>query len=583
MPEFATAGRAEIAAIVVTYGSAECLGALLDDLRAQAEHLSLRVVVADNSPDGDTLAVARSHADVIAVPTGGNLGYAGGVNVALAHVGDAEAIAVLNPDLRVRPGALRTLLDELRAVPRPKARPTGVVVPRIVDETGATSTSLFREPSATRALGDALLGPLWPSRPGWLSEVVRTPSAYQSPREVDWATGAALLLSADAARAVGAWDERFFLYSEETDILRRVREAGFAVRYTPHAVVEHSQGGSGSSPALDALLEANRVRYLRKHAPRQAAAYRAALVLGAALRRRRAAVTALRDERSWPSLPEASWRGSGSPAAAIVIPACNEAAVIERTLARIAEPAAAGSLEVVVVANGCSDDTAERARGFAGVRVLELSVGSKTTAISAGLVATSARPVLVLDADVELPSAAIPGLVRALAEPGAVAGRPPFAYDLREASPLVRAYHRARLRIPGMSRALWGAGVYALTPEGVARALPLPAVTADDVWVDRLVAPDEKRIPPVPPVRVRVPRSARALLHTLVRVRRGPAELGVDTGRGTLRALVRTATTPSAAWDAAVYAGFAIAARRRVRRGTSGAWERDASARTAAA
>ena len=166
MPEparFAVDGRAEIAAVVVTYGSAECLDPLLADLRAEAAGLALRVIIADNSPTDETLAVARRHADVIAVPTGGNLGYAGGVNVGLAHAGDAETVAVLNPDLRLRPGALTAMLAELRADPR-----RGVVVPRIVDETGATTTSLFREPTALRALGDALLGRMWGSRPAGL-------------------------------------------------------------------------------------------------------------------------------------------------------------------------------------------------------------------------------------------------------------------------------------------------------------------------------------------------------------------------------------------------------------------------------
>jgi GT2 family glycosyltransferase len=580
---FATTGRADIAAIVVTYGSAAHLGPLLAGLRREAGDVALRVIVADNSPDDATLRVARSEPDVIAVATGGNLGYAGGVNAGLEHVGDAESVLVLNPDLRVHAGALRVLLDRLREDPR-----RGAVVPRIVDETGATSFSLFREPTVLRALGDAALGRLWRSRPALLSESVRDPRAYEREQDVDWATGAAILLSARAVAATGNWDERFFLYSEETDILRRVRDAGLTVRYAPDAVVAHSQGGSGSSPALDAVLEVSRVRYMRKHAPRRAGLHRAALILGAALRAPRSAqhrrtLAVLARERGWEALPAASWRGPGTPVAAIVIPACNEAAVIGRTLARVAEPAAAGSVEVVVVCNGCTDDTAARARAFDGVRVIELADGSKPRAINAGLAQTVTRPVLVLDADIELSSAAIPGLVRALRDPGAVGGRVPFEYDVAGADGWVRAYYRARARIPGTSAALWGAGVYALTREGVARVAPLPAVTADDVYVDARVAAHEKRIPPLVPVRVRVPLTARALLTTLVRVRRGPAQQGVDTGGSTLRALLRTATGPVRAWDAAVYAAFAFAARRRAAGTGHGAWERDASSRELAA
>lgn len=128
---FATTGRAEIAAIVVTFGSAAHLETLLAGLRQQARDVALRVIVADNSPDDTTLRVAQAHPDVLALPTGGNLGYAGGINCALEHIGDAEAVLILNPDLRVHPGALRTMLGRLREDPR-----HGAVVPRIVDERG---------------------------------------------------------------------------------------------------------------------------------------------------------------------------------------------------------------------------------------------------------------------------------------------------------------------------------------------------------------------------------------------------------------------------------------------------------------
>ncbi|MBF0816857.1 glycosyltransferase [Microbacterium paludicola] len=133
---FARTGRAEIAAIVVTYGSPAHLETLLAGLREEARDVALRVIVADNSPDDTTLRVARAHPDVLAVATGGNLGYAGGINCALEHIGDSEAVLILNPDLRVHAGALRTMLGRLRGDPR-----RGAVVPRIVDEHRAACSS----------------------------------------------------------------------------------------------------------------------------------------------------------------------------------------------------------------------------------------------------------------------------------------------------------------------------------------------------------------------------------------------------------------------------------------------------------
>src|SRR5690606_7852522 len=255
---FARDGPADVAAVVVTYNSAADIGPLLETLRHEAREVRLRVIVADNSPGSETLDVVRTHEDVLAVPSGGNLGYAAGVNTGLEHAGQAEAYLVLNPDLRVLPGAVRAMLDELRRVPD-----AGIVVPRILDGEGQPAESLYHEPTVLRAFGDAVLGPL--PRPGWLTEWVRAASAYERGHAVAWATGTALLVSADAAAEVGEWDGRFFLYSEETVYCRRMREAGYRVQFTPDAVVRHRLGGSGFSAQLDALLAVNRVRYMRKH------------------------------------------------------------------------------------------------------------------------------------------------------------------------------------------------------------------------------------------------------------------------------------------------------------------------------
>ena len=89
---------AEVAVIVVTFRSAKDLPALIDSLRAEAQHTAMRVIVADNRSDDGTLELARAHPDVIALDTGGNLGYAAGINRAMAHAGNTPAVLVLNPD-----------------------------------------------------------------------------------------------------------------------------------------------------------------------------------------------------------------------------------------------------------------------------------------------------------------------------------------------------------------------------------------------------------------------------------------------------------------------------------------------------
>lgn len=571
---------ADVAVVVVTYNSADDVDDLIESLRIEAADLRLRVVVADNASSDGTLETVRRHADVVAVATGGNLGYAGGINVAMENVGEADAILILNPDLRVEPGAIRSLRDAARTCPD-----AGIVVPRIVDDEGRVRTSIFREPTLVRALADAVLGPVWPGRPSALSEWERRPDAYTARHEVDWATGAALLIPSGVARLVGEWDERFFLYSEETDYCRRVRGLGFRVVFEPSATVSHREGGSGASTDLDVLLNVNRVRYMRKHAPRAAGAYRAIVLLGAWLRRRRshaAARTAavVARQRRWDDLPSASWHGSAPAKAAVVVPAHDEATVIERTLTCLAEPLRTGAIDVHVVCNGCSDDTAARARAFPRVEVSELSRPSKVAAINHGILSAGTLPVIVLDADIDLPSAAIPGLVRALGAGNTLAGRPPFRYDVTASSPLVRAYYRARLRIPEMSNALWGAGIYALNPRGVEAVGELPDVTADDFYVDQIISSGAKAFPAIPPVRVRMPRTSRALIATLIRVHRGTSEQGVDDGPRTLWSLLRTIRGPISLTDAIVFCAIACIARMRtLRPSQEPTWIRDYSTR----
>ena len=578
----------ELAVLIVSYQSAADLRVLLDSLRAEAVGRRVRVVVADNASTDGSVDIARAAGDVVVVETGGNLGYAGGLNAAMSHVGEAPAILVLNPDLVLEPGCIAALENRMRV------SGAGIVVPRILDAVGALSASLRREPSVIRAFGDALLGSRWLSRPEWLSESVRSERAYASPRRIDWATGAAMLIDRTAWDAVGQWDERFFLYSEETDFFHRARRQGFDVWFEPAATVRHREGGSGSSDALVALLRVNQVRYVEKHHPRRAWPHRALLVVHEELRRNDPthafARRALRHRALWSHLPAARFDAvdqAAFPSASVIIPAHNESSVIARTLAPLAALAASGALEVIVACNGCSDDTADIAARFAGVTVIELAQASKVAAMNAGDEVAKRWPRLYLDADIEVDPAALATAIRALAGDGIFAARPAFRIDADGASPAVRAYLRARYRMRSMSQAMCGAGVYGLSRAGHDRLGSFPAATADDLLVDRLFAPGRKLILSGPAVTVRMPRTAEGMLAVLVRSRRGTAEQSLDTGALSVKELLGTIIGPGSAIDAACFVGFALAARYRTARRTmhaartsdAQAWERDNSTR----
>lgn len=578
-------GAADAAVVVVTYNSAGGIGPLLESLRAETADLTLRVLVADNSSSDGTLDLVRGgHPDVIAFATGGNLGYSGGINAAMHRVGEAAAVVVLNPDLTVERGSLKTMQHRLRS------SRAGAVVPRLLNERGATSPSLYREPSITNAVGDALLGRRAPNRPGWLAGTDFNPESYAHPHTVQWATGAALMVRRSLADAL-AWDETYFLYSEETDFFRGVRALGETVWYEPAATMTHAGGGSGSSPRLNALMAVNRIRYISKyHSPAYAAVFRGAVILSEALRcwkaDRRGVLRTLLDEDSWHALPCATKDKDGEyfPRGSVIMPAHNEANVIGRALAPLAPLAAARQVEVIVVCNGCTDNTAEIARGFDGVTVLESKAASKPSAMNAGDAAASEWPRLYLDADVEISPSALRELFLALVPGGLLAGRPAARYDMHGAHPLIRAQYRARLRLPSNATSLYSAGAFALSKEGHIRLEEFPEVLADDLYVDRLFAPAEKAVLDVEPVVVRPPRTLKDGLAVMRRVCRANAQVNRFEGQRsstakTVSELIRSIRGPLSAVDAVVYAGFAIAGRKGA--GTSRAgWERDTSSRS---
>jgi hypothetical protein len=270
----------------------------------------------------------------------------------------------------------------------------------------------------------------------------------------------------------------------------------------------------------------------------------------------------------------------------MVIPAHNGAC-----LTPLAPLAADGTVEVVVVCNGCTDDTALVAGSFPGVRVVELAVGSKPAALRAGDLAVGALPRMYLDADVVLAPEAARAVLARLdgASGGAVAARPPVRYDAAGSSLLVRRYYRARARIPAVLGSLWGAGVYALSAAGRARFGEFPDLVADDLWVDQLFAPGEVEIVDCPPVTVRAPARTGDLFKVLRRTYRGKAEhhaaqpgTAYETSGRTARDVGRLARGgPSGLVDATVYTGLVVAARIAQRLARTDTWERDDSSRRA--
>jgi hypothetical protein len=273
----------------------------------------------------------------------------------------------------------------------------------------------------------------------------------------------------------------------------------------------------------------------------------------------------------------------------VIIPAHNEGRVIGRLLGQLVPAATRGELDVIVVANGCTDDTAEVAASF-GVRVLSIPVASKHAALLAADRATAGVPRVYVDADVELRAQDVRALAAALRQPGVLAAAPERVLQLAGSPWPVRWYYDVWTQLPEVRRGLFGRGVIALGKPGQERLTSLPPLLADDLAASLSFAPHERSIVPGARVILHMPRTFADLLRRRVRAAEGVAQIErAEQAPGSpartripdLLAIVRR--EPRMAPQVALFLLVAVLARirasRTIARGDYSTWLRDESSR----
>lgn len=245
-----------VSVILVNYNDRDHLAACLASVEAAAAGLVADVVVVDNhSQDGSPEFVRSAFPWVRLIRNEENVGYSQANNTAY-RVSRGEFILFLNTDTIVPPSALRGLLAALES--RPQA---GGLGPALRDAAGRYQVSFGKEVGFFFEFRQKLL----------LNPLHRLALRLsRSAREVGWLSGACLLLRRKAFEAAGLFDERFFLYFEDIDLCRQIREAGYRLVYFPAVEVTHLGGGATSSRPWQSRLEYRRSQllYYRKHSPR---------------------------------------------------------------------------------------------------------------------------------------------------------------------------------------------------------------------------------------------------------------------------------------------------------------------------
>lgn len=277
----------------------------------------------------------------------------------------------------------------------------------------------------------------------------------------------------------------------------------------------------------------------------------------------------------------------------IIIPAHNEANVIGRCLESMTKGAEPGELEILVVCNGCSDNTADVARGYGPlVTVLESEIPSKNAALNLGHQHATSYPRFYVDADIVMSLDSIRRVTEVL-RGGTIHGAAPrMRVDLEDRGWPIRAYYDIWLRTPYVEEGMLGSGVYAISEEGGSRFTTFPDIIADDGFARLLFTPGERLIVEDAWFLMTPPETLRSLIHINVRRRVGRfemAELHPETTEQEAKhqrgALYRFFAKPALWPGLAVYLYAKVACMAiywvRERQGRHKEWNRDDTSRKA--
>jgi N-acetylglucosaminyl-diphospho-decaprenol L-rhamnosyltransferase len=265
-PEHAPAGRSILVSIlIVNYRAYEELASCLDSLRPFLTD-DLEVIVVDHL--SEAVATARllerfSWIQLISVST--NPGFAAGVNRA-ARSASGRHFLLLNPDCIVDGDVVHVLAEWLDEHARVAA--AGSLVR---ESDGSVQASARRFPNFTTGFAGrtSWLSRVWPANPWTLRNLVAR-GDLRDPVEVDWVSGACMMVRREAFEAVGGMDEKFFLYWEDADLCLRLQRAGWLTVYNPAVGITHFTGRSSALAQKASLIAFHRsaFRFYFKHGGR---------------------------------------------------------------------------------------------------------------------------------------------------------------------------------------------------------------------------------------------------------------------------------------------------------------------------
>jgi N-acetylglucosaminyl-diphospho-decaprenol L-rhamnosyltransferase len=260
-PNQAGPSETAVAVVLVTYQSARDLAMCLGSLERAAGPHPLEVVVVDNASTDASVEIARGYGAKV-LENHVNQGLSRAINTGVAQTG-APWLLIANPDTWLSPGSLRRLLATATSDPV-----IGCVGPHLANPDGSDYPTGRRFPSLLMGALHAALAPVWPDNPA-TRRYHMVEADRSRPLDVDWVSGACMLIRRQAFEEIGGFDPGYFMYFEEMDACLRLHRAGWRVVFDPLAEVKHVVGGSTRSAPYRKVVHHHRSAlrfYCRRYA-----------------------------------------------------------------------------------------------------------------------------------------------------------------------------------------------------------------------------------------------------------------------------------------------------------------------------
>jgi N-acetylglucosaminyl-diphospho-decaprenol L-rhamnosyltransferase len=243
---------ADVSAVVVTYDGLPWIERCLESVRG------LETIVVDHGSGDGTLDLVASRFPEAVVLRRENRGYGAGLNAGM-QAASGRWFLLLNSDAWAAEGALDRLVEHAESQPR-----AGLVGPRALNQDGSPQLTVRGFPTLWRLATEYLFLRKLAPRSRALNAFYAGGLDFGRAQPVEWVMGFAMLVRREAVEEVGGFDEEFFMFSEETDLCRRLWDAGWEVWYAPEAEFTHVAGASHGGRLFGDNVRGH-LRYLAKH------------------------------------------------------------------------------------------------------------------------------------------------------------------------------------------------------------------------------------------------------------------------------------------------------------------------------